>query len=142
MSLSKHKSHNYATVQMVRWLSSVFPKLYETAHTGSNPVWTNFLFFFFSNFFFTASLYQLKVSTFLTMLGYYVELMIGLEGADKVHACTGHFTMPVGVVELAQFHDYKTSIGYNYFCKEPLCDQSNHTACSTVHRIILRTAQK
>ena len=72
MSLSKHKSHNYATVQMVRWLSSVSPKLYKTAHTGSNPVWVNF-FFFFSQPFFTANSCQLKFV--LTMMGYYMEPM-------------------------------------------------------------------
>ena len=29
-------------------------------------------------------------------------------------------------------------VGYNYFCIEPLCGQPNHTACSTVHNIVIQ----
>ena len=52
MSLSKHKSHNYETVQMVCWLSLVSPKLYQATCAGSNPVWGNFLLFFPQLFFY------------------------------------------------------------------------------------------
>ena len=70
---------------MVWWLSSVSTELCQSARAGSNPVWGN-LSFFPPTFVFTASSCQLKVSNlFLTTLGYYMELMKGLDEADKVH---------------------------------------------------------
>ena len=70
------------------------------------------------------------------MLGYYVELIKGLEEADKVHVLDilAHASRSCWA---GTAHNYKTGIGYNYFCEEPLCDQSNHTACSSIHNIIL-----
>ena len=46
------------------------------------------------------------------MMGYYMELMKGLEEADKVH-CT------VGVVEHGSITSYlQIGTGYDYFCEQ------------------------
>ena len=64
------------------------------------------------------------------MLGYFVELMKELEEADKVHVLDILANASIELAQLAIISYLQIGIGYNFFCEEPLCDQSNHTTCT------------